>query len=110
MTEKQFQKKLEKIQLKNKEIEQKNKLREEKNKYKRFSFSKMKTSNKVLIASILAIVLFSAVCLYIQFKTDNTINDTLITRWFSFWTIEIGCLTGIKVSKVLKEKYANGVD
>lgn len=110
MTEEKFQKKLEKIQQKNNEIELKNKLKKEKNKYKRFSFSKMKTSNKVLAASILAVVLFSGICLFIQYKTGYEINDTLITRWFSFWTIEIGCLAGIKVSKVLKEKYTNGVD
>ena len=110
MTEEKFQKKLQKIQFKNKKIERKNELKKEKNKYKRFSFSKMKTSNKVLIASILAIVLFSVSCLYIQYKTGYEINDTLITRWFSFWTIEVGCLAGIKISKVLKEKYTNGVD
>lgn len=103
MTEEKFQKKLEKIQQKNKEIELKNKLKEEKNKYKRFSFSKIKVSNRVLIASILAVVLFAIACLFIQYKTDHAINDTLITLWFGFWTVEIVSLAGIKISKVRKK-------
>ena len=102
MTEEKFQKKLEKIQQKNKEIELKNKLKEEKKKY-RFSFSKIKVSNRVLIASILAVVLFAIACLFIQYKTDHAINDTLITLWFGFWTVEIVSLAGIKISKVRKK-------
>lgn len=102
MTEEKFQKKLQKIQQKNKEIELKNKLKEEKKKY-RFSFSKIKVSNRVLIASILAVVLFTVACLLIQYKTGFEINDTLITLWYSFWTVEIAVLAGIKISKVRKE-------
>lgn len=102
MTEEKFQKKLQKIQQKNKEIELKNKLKEEKKKY-RFSFSKIKVSNRVLIASILAVVLFAIACLYIQYKTGYEINDTLITLWFGFWTVEIVSLAGIKISKVRKK-------
>lgn len=102
MTEEKFQKKLQKIQQKNKEIELKNKLKEEKRKY-RFSFSKIKVSNRVLIASILAVILFAVACLFIQYKTDHAINDTLITLWFGFWTVEIISLAGIKISKVRKK-------
>ena len=102
MTEEKFQKKLQKIQQKNKEIELKNKLKEEKKKY-RFSLSKIKVSNRVLIASILAIILFSIACLFMQYKTGYEINDTLITLWFGFWTVEIVSLAGIKISKVRKK-------
>ena len=102
MTEEKFQKKMEKIQRKNKEIELKNKLKEEKKKY-RFSFSKIKVSNRVLIASILAIVLFTATCLFVQYKTGYEVNDTLATLWFGFWTVEIAVLAGIKISKVRKK-------
>lgn len=102
MTEKRFQKKLEKIQEKNKEIELKNKLKDEKNKYKRFNWSKMSTSNKVLLSSIVAIISFTIICLYIQYATSMEVSSTLITLWFSFWTVEIISLAGIKVSKVFK--------
>lgn len=98
MTEEKFKKKLEKIKEKNKEIKFKNKLKAEKNKYKR----KMSTSNKVLIASIMAILVFTIACLYIQCATSMEVSSTLITLWYSFWTVEILSLAGIKISKVIK--------
>lgn len=104
MKEEKFQKKLNKIKQKNEVKKQKNKLRKERNKYKRFSLSKMKTSNKVLAVAVLAIVLFTIACLYIQYKTEVMINDTLITFWYTFWTAEIVSLAGIKVTKVIKNR------
>ena len=98
MTDEKFQKELEKIQEKNEEIKLKNKLKAERNKYKR----KMSTSNKVLIASIMAIVIFTIICLYIQYATSTSVSDTLITFWYSFWTVEILSLAGIKITKVVK--------
>jgi uncharacterized membrane protein (DUF106 family) len=105
MTKEEYKNKLEKIKLKNEEIKLKNKLRAEKNKYKRFSLSKMKTSNKVLVVSVFAIILFTVACLYIQYK-GNAISDTLVTSWYAFWTIEIISLAGIKISKVVKNRNA----
>lgn len=102
MTKEKYEKKLKKIQLKNEEIELKNKLKAEKNKYKRFNLSKMKTSNKVLIVSVLAIILFTIICLGVQYQTSMEVSSTLITAWYAFWTVEIVNLTGIKVSKVMK--------
>lgn len=98
MTEEKFQKELKKIKEKNEEIKLKNKLKKERNKYKR----KMSTSNKVLIASIMAIITFTIVCLYIQYATSVEVSSTLITLWYSFWTVEILSLAGIKISKVIK--------
>ena len=104
MKEEKFQKKLNKIKQKNEVKKQKNKLRKERNKYRRFSLSKMKTSNKVLAVAVLAIVLFTVACLYIQYKTEVMINDTLITFWYTFWTAEVVSLAGIKVTKVIKNR------
>lgn len=104
MTKEKYEKKLKKIQLKNEKIELKNKLKAEKNKYK----TKMKTSNKVLITSILAIVLFTIACLYIQYVTSMEVSSTLITVWYTFWTVEIVSLAGIKVTKVIKDYDSNG--
>lgn len=108
MTEEEFHKEMKKIQEKNKQIELRNKLRAEKRKG-RFSSMKMTTSNKVLIAAILAIILFTIACLYIQCQTSIEVSSTLITLWFSFWTVEVVSLAGIKVSKVFKE-YKNTLD
>lgn len=102
MTEEKFQEKLEKIRKKNEKIRLKNKLKVERNKYRRFNLSKMKTSNKVLISSISAVILFTIACLYIQYKTSIEVSSTLITLWYSFWTVEIISLAGIKVSKIFK--------
>ncbi len=102
ITSKQFEREMKKIQVKNRQIELRNQLRAERNKVRRFSVSKMKTSNKVLTASILAVILFTIACLYIQYTTSIEISSTLITLWYSFWTVEIVSLAGIKVSKVFK--------
>ena len=103
MTDEKFQKELKKIQLKNKKIELKNKLKSERNKYRRFNLSKMNTSNKVLISAIVAVILFTIACLYIQYTTSVEVSSTLITLWYSFWTVEIVSLAGIKVTKVIKD-------
>ena len=103
MTDEQFQKKIEKIKLRNYQIELKNELKAEKNKAKRFTFPKMKTSKVVLLTAIMAVILFSIACLYIQYATSVEVSSTLITLWFSFWTVEIVSLAGIKVSKVFKD-------
>lgn len=103
MTEKQYSEELKKIRLKNKQIELHNKLKAEKNKVRRFSFPKVKTSNKVLMVAIMAVLLFSIACLYIQYETGMEVSSTLITLWYSFWTVEIVSLAGIKVTKVLKD-------
>lgn len=103
MTEEKFEKELKKIQEKNKKIQLKNKLKAERNKYRKFNFSKIKTSNKVLISAIMAVILFTIACLYIQYTTSVEVSSTLITLWYSFWTVEIVSLAGIKISKVFKE-------
>lgn len=93
---------MKKIKSDNEQIELRAKLRAEKNKSKKFKKPKMKTSNIVLIASITAVVLFTIACLFIQYRTAVEVSSTLITLWYSFWTVEIVALTGIKISKVIK--------
>ena len=106
ITDEQFQEKIEEIQLRNHQIELKNKLRAERNKAKRFIFPKMKTSNIILLTAIMAVILFSIACLYIQYTTSVEVSSTLITLWFSFWTVEVVSLAGIKVSKVFKDYHS----
>ena len=99
-----YQKKYKKIQLRNYKIRLKNELREEKRKVKRFDFSKIKTSNLVLFSSIVMIILFTIACLFVQYKTGSEPSSTLITLWFTFWTVEIVSLAGIKITKVIKDR------
>lgn len=103
MSENEFKSKLEKIKAKNESKQRKYLLKEEKNKLKKSTKSKVSTSNKVLTSSIMAVILFTIVCLYIQYTTSTEVSSTLITLWYSFWTVEIVSLAGIKISKVFKE-------
>lgn len=103
MTKQQYNAKLKKIKEKNEQKEMRRKLREERKKTKGKN-GKMKTSNIVLLATISAIVVYTIVCLYIQYNTTMEVSSTLTKLWFTFWTVEIGALTGIKVTKVIRER------
>lgn len=110
MSEKKYNIKLSKIKKRNESKKRTYLLKEEKRKIKQLTKSKMKTSNIVLVAAIMAVILFSITCLYIQYKTGYEINSTLITAWYSFWTVEIVSLAGIKVSKVFKNSDTESKD
>ena len=103
LTEKQFSREMKRIQSRNKQIELRNQLKKERKKARLFSLPKVSTSNKVLITAIVAVLLFSIACLYIQYVTSVEVSSTLITLWYSFWTVEIVSLAGIKVTKVIKD-------
>lgn len=102
MSNEEFISRLEKIRLENEQIELRNKLKAERRKIRQFDINQISTSNKVLVASIIAIITFTIACLFIQYHTGAEVSSTLITLWFSFWTVEIVALTGIKVSKIFK--------
>lgn len=57
---------------------------------------KMRTRTKFVIAAMVAIVLYAAVCLTWEWFGKET-SDTLTTCWFSAWTIELALLAGIKI-------------
>lgn len=61
---------------------------------------RMTASRVVLLVAIIAIILFTASCLYVQYGTSTEVSSTLITCWFTFWTAEIFSLAGIKITKV----------
>lgn len=71
--------------------------------YNRYYPSKngMRVSNIVLIAVIVAIILYTAAALYIQFQTGIEVSSTLTSLWYTFWTTEVLILGGIKISKVI---------
>lgn len=67
---------------------------------------KMKTSNKVLIISIIAVTLYTIADFALQYFTNIEVSPTLTTAWFAFWGSEIIALAAIKTSKV-KHGYDN---
>lgn len=109
-TEREFNRELSKIKKRNAQIELHRQLLDEKRKGDILRFDKMKTSNKVLFASVTAIILFTIACMFIQYKTSIEVSSTLITLWFSFWTVEIVSLTSIKVTKVIKDYKSDSPD
>lgn len=105
ISKKEYERRMRQIRLENEQIKLRNNLKAEKNKFKKIN--KINTSTKVLIAAIIAIVSFTIACLYIQYNIGTEVSSTLITLWFSFWTVEIVALTGIKISKVIRNQNTN---
>ena len=64
--------------------------------------SKRRKSDYVLAASILAIVLYTVAGIVVQIITGLEISPTLTTAWYSYWTVEIVALAGIKITNVIK--------
>ena len=105
LSKEEFDFKMKKIQSKNKQIELRNKLKAEKHKSK-LSKNKIKTSNIVLISAIIAVIIYTAAAMYIQYNTSVEISSTLTEKWFRFWTVEVVALAGIKVTKVFKDIFS----
>ena len=102
MFEKLFQRKLKRIERRCERQKQRYELEE---KYAEFYPHKngKKVSNIMLIIVVIAIVGYVVASFMLQYSTSTEISSTLTTCWFSFWTIEILSLAGIKISKVRKE-------
>ena len=64
--------------------------------------AKKKVSNIVLVIACLMIILYTVASLLLQYYTSVEVSPTLTTAWFACWGGELFCLTGIKVSKVIK--------
>ena len=64
--------------------------------------SKRRKTDYVLVASILAIVLYTVAGIVVQIITGSEISPTLTTAWYSYWTVEIVALAGIKITNVIK--------
>jgi ABC-type multidrug transport system permease subunit len=66
---------------------------------------KKKSFSKILLPWIIvAIMLYTVAAFILQFFTSVEISSTLTTAYFSFWTIEIISLAGIKTMKVKGKK------
>lgn len=103
MTEKQFRKKLEKMRLKGERNKQIKEIEDAYAEYvpeqKRHRFSSIMVV--VIVINIIAYVMASFV---VQYHTGVEMSPTVTTCFFSFWTVEIVSLAGIKISKVKRNK------
>ena len=98
MTERKFQKRLEKIRQQGERYKQEKMLRDEYDKYLP-NRKKRKVSNIMLVVSVFAIVGYVVANFILQLNTGIEVSSTISTLWFAFWTVEIFALAGIKVSK-----------
>lgn len=71
---------------------------------------KKKVSNIMLVVVCLMIILYAAANFVLQYYTSIEVSPTLTTAWFSFWSVEILALAGIRVSKVIKGENSTPVD
>lgn len=63
---------------------------------------KKKVSNIMLVLICTMIIAYTVADFALQYFTSVEVSPTLTTAWFSFWGSELICLTGIRVSKVVK--------
>ena len=99
MTEKQFQRKLKKMQ---KEGERYKQIKEVSDAYAEYFPGKKekKVSNIMLIVSVFAVLGYVMAAFWIQLMTGTEISPTVTTLYFAFWTSEIWALTAIKRNKI----------
>ena len=99
MTDRQFKRKLKKMQ---KEGERYKQIKEVSDAYAGYFPAKKekKVSNIMLIISVVAVLGYVAAAFWVQLMTGTEISPTVTTLWFAFWTSELWALTSIKRNKI----------
>ena len=101
MNDKRFQQKLEKIKEKGERQKAKYELEEMYAEYYPHKTGK-KVSNIMLVIIIAMIVVYTAANFWLAATSGMFVDSTLTTCFYTFWTIEILSLAGIKISKIRK--------
>ena len=102
MSERKFQKKLEKIRKQGERDKKEYELREAYAKYAPEK-KKKKVSNVLLVTIVIAIITYTVASFWLTYVTGIGIDSTLTTCFYTFWGSELVLLAGIKVSKVIKK-------
>jgi hypothetical protein len=99
MTERQFQRKLKKMQ---KEGERYKQIKEVSDAYAEYFPEKKqrKTSNIMLVVSVTAVLGYVVAAFWIQLISGIEVSPTVTSLWFAFWTSEIWILSSIKKNKI----------
>ena len=61
-------------------------------------------SKKILCMSVFAVVIYTAMDVYMQIKYNINIDSTVTQCWYGFWGVEIISLASIKIGKIIKDK------
>lgn len=68
---------------------------------------KITTSKKVLVAAISAILLFWIAEIVLLITDHEGFPDMFIKCWYTFWSVELAAMAGIKITKVIKNPYGD---
>lgn len=98
MTEKQFQRKLKKMQQEGERYKQ---IKEVSDAYAEYFPEKKerKTSNIMLVVSVMAILGYVVASFWVQLVAGMEVSPTITTLYFAFWTTEIYSMSRIRISK-----------
>lgn len=111
MFEKLFQKRLKRIEKRGERQKAKQEVIQKCAEY--YPSNKRKVSNVMLVVVVIAITIYTVASFWLTYVTGVSIDSTLTTCFYAFWTSEVVALMGIKCSKVFKEskygKFEDGV-
>lgn len=103
MTDRQFKRKLKKMQ---KEGERYKQIKEVADAYAGYFPAKKerKVSNIMLIVSVVAVLGYVVAAFWVQLMTGTEISPTVTTLWFAFWTTEVYSMSRIRINKYKYEQ------
>ena len=98
MDDKRFQKKLEKMRIKGERQKAKHELEEQYAEYYPHKTGK-KVSNVMLVVVVVMILAYTAANFWLAFASGASMDSTLTTCFYAFWSCEVLALAGIRISK-----------
>jgi hypothetical protein len=101
MSEKRFNRKLEKIKKQGERYKQEKELRDAYAQYVPDK-KKKKVSNIMLVIVVIATTLYAVANFWLTYKTGINIDSTLTTCFYALWSGELLGLVTIKIGKVVK--------
>ena len=107
MSDKRFQKKLARMKRRGEHWKQEKELCDAYAEYVP-ERKKKKVSNIMLVVVVIAIITYTAANFWLTYTTGTSMDSTITTCFYAFWSSEVLSLMGIKISKVIKNQ--NDVD
>ena len=101
MTDRKFQRKLEKLKKQGERYKQAQEIMDEYGEY--FPAKKAKkVSNIMLVIAVIAIAVYTAANFWLAYASGAYMDSTLTTCFYTFWGSELFLLAGIKTGKIIK--------
>ena len=101
MSDKRFQKKLDRLRKKGKRYKREKEIRDT---YAKYAPEKRerKVSNIMLVVAVTAITIYTIASFWLTYVSGIAVDATLTTCFYTFWGGELFALAGLKVSKIIK--------